>query len=130
VLSTGLIQLFGDPSADNLIAVTFFRSQVTRVSDGSPVFVREINVLVRLVHLCLVQIAGYFLAMSGFSAQIGTEFAAGSALPTLDDTGKAIIVVFVVKFIHLRGVIHRYLKPVNILIDQWRHPKIGDLGGS
>jgi serine/threonine protein kinase len=51
----------------------------------------------------------------------------------MDNTSVAIIICGIVlgmRFIHSRRVIHRYLKPANILIDAWGLAKIGDLGSA
>jgi serine/threonine protein kinase len=37
-------------------------------------------------------------------------------------------IVIRIKFIHSHGVVHRVLKPLNILLDERHHPKIGDIG--
>jgi serine/threonine protein kinase len=133
----GVVKLLEDPSRHDQIAVKFFNSETTQASDRSSAFFREIDALVLLTHPSVLRIVGYCLATRRFRAQIGTELAVGGslreALPTLNDTGKAIVIVGIVlgtKFIHSQGVIHRYLKPANILLDERGHPKIGDLGTS
>jgi serine/threonine protein kinase len=133
----GVVKLLEDPSTCDQIAAQFFDSETAQASDRSSAFFREIDALVLLTHPCVLRIVGYCLATQRFPAQIATEFAAGGslreALPTLDGTGKAIVIVGIVigmKFIHSRGVIHRDLRPANILLDERGHPKIGDLGSS
>jgi serine/threonine protein kinase len=60
--ATGVVKLFEDPSTQGLVAVKFFESKVTQVSDDSLAFFREIDALVVLTHPCVVQIVGYCLA--------------------------------------------------------------------
>jgi serine/threonine protein kinase len=103
----------------------------------------ELQRFLRLSHPCLVRIVGYSLPTSECPAQIGTEFAqhgslgkaleerrSGSVPSFLDDTGIAIIISGIVlgmQFIHSQGVVHRALKPSNILIDGRGWPRIGDV---
>jgi serine/threonine protein kinase len=99
---------------------------------------KEVEMLMKLRHPCILKIVGYSLPRGTVPAQIGTEFAKNRSLRDLlrnlakpDDTGIAIIICGIVlgmKFIHSRGIIHRDLKPENILIDEENHAKIGGLG--
>jgi serine/threonine protein kinase len=129
--------LFDDLPTRDLVGVKFFDSETTPASDGCAAFCREIDALVLRIHPSVLRIVRHCLAARECAAQIGTGFAAGGsppeALPRLVKPGKAVVVVGLVlgmKFIHSRGVVHRYLKPENVMLDERGHPKIGDLGAA
>jgi serine/threonine-protein kinase ULK/ATG1 len=134
--SCGTVTLVEDESTREQIALKIFPAGGQDVSE---LFFREIELLIRLSHPCVVRIVGYFLATRNSGAQIGTEFAVNGSLREalassaafLDDTGKAIVVAGVavgMKFIRSQGLTHRDLKPANILLDGRGYPKISDLG--
>jgi hypothetical protein len=128
----GTVKLVRDPSTNALIALK------TLDHKASDTFMKEVEMLMKLRHPCILQIVGYSLPTKTVPAQIGTEFAKNRSLRDFlrnaakpDETGIAIIICGIVlgmKFIHSRGIIHRDLKPENILIDEENHAKIGDLG--
>jgi hypothetical protein len=126
----GGVRLLEDPSTKSPIAVKKRPASLLRGIDS----------LVGLVHCCLLPIVGYSLS----PPEVGTIWAANGSLrdaltktqtgarpPFMDATGIAIIVCGVVhgmRFLHSRGVLHRNLKPENILIDERGWPLIGDVG--
>jgi serine/threonine protein kinase len=66
-------------------------------------------------------------------ADVLTLVKAGTPPSFWTDTGIRIIVAGIVcglEFIHLKGFVHRDLKPCNFLIDKGGRCKIGDLGSS
>jgi serine/threonine protein kinase len=105
-------------SVKSVDEIKLFDSDQTLASDGSLAFFREIDALLLVVHPCVVRIVGYCLV-----AQIETDFAAGDALPRLDDTVKVIVVVEV-ELIHSRRVVRRDLKLADIMFDERGHPMI------
>jgi serine/threonine protein kinase len=108
----GIIKLFQDSSAHDLIAIKFFNRNAVQSSDASTAFIREIDTLVLLVHPCVVRSVGNCLVTRRSPAQTGREFAAGGSLSDvlrrLDDTGKPIAgmgLALLLMFVHSRGVI-------------------------
>jgi serine/threonine protein kinase len=110
-------------------------------------FIREIEVL-SLSHPCLMGLIGFAFPVAGInaSAMIAMEFMSGGGLdaalervrrdnrPTFwSHTGIAIIIVGIVlgmRFLHSQHVIHRDLKPGNILLDGAGRPRICDFGSA
>jgi serine/threonine protein kinase len=141
----GVVDLVEDPLTHEEIALKSF-NEADEGRDMTVPFMREIDMLIRLSHPCLIRIVGYSLPTADLPAQIGMEFAAngslrnvldkresGSAPAFLDDTGIAMIVSGIVlgmNFVHCHGGIHCDLKPENILLDAAGRVKIGDLSSS
>jgi serine/threonine protein kinase len=104
-------------------------------------FFREIDVLVQLHDPCIVPFFGYVLRTEAAGPKVATHFMAGGSLsdaltahaPWWDETAKSIVITGVVEgmmTIHAAGVIHRNLKPSNILLDPDHRPRISDFGSS
>jgi serine/threonine protein kinase len=107
-------------------------------------FIRELEVLIRLHHPCIVRILGRVFADISRPAEIHTEYASNGSLrqaltdiaqgknrPFWDPTGIGIIICGIVlgmRYVHLSGVVHRDLKPANILLRAEGYPMIGDFG--
>jgi serine/threonine protein kinase len=108
------------------------------------VFMREIELLVRLNHPCIVRIFGYFMPSKSRRADIQMEYAANGSLRRVlalanegyklsfwTGNGVAIIICGIVLGmcrIHSQGLIHQDLKPDNILLNDRGHPLIADFG--
>jgi serine/threonine protein kinase len=114
----GVVDLVEDPLTHEEIALKSF----TRGDEGSDVtvpFTREVDMLIRLSHPCVIRIVGYSLPRGALPGQIGMEFAvngslrnaldkreSGSAPLFLADTGIAMIVSGIVlgmTLIHFQG---------------------------
>jgi serine/threonine protein kinase len=137
----GIVKLVEDPTTKTQIAVKYFNKPDDIDLDHDAMFLREVELLVRLQHPCILQIIGYSLSNRKGRAQIGMKFAVNGSLrsvlnPTprpsfMNGTGIAIIlygVAYGMAFLHSKGAIHRDLKPENILLDECGWPKIGDFG--
>jgi hypothetical protein len=108
------------------------------------VFIREIEVLVKLNHPCIVRIFGYLMPSESRRGAIHMEYAANRSLKHVlglarthckpvfwTSTGIAMIICGIVlgmRFIHSRGFIHQDLKPDNILLNDRGHALITDFG--
>jgi serine/threonine protein kinase len=140
----GVVKLVEDAPTGERIAVKSLHGPDEPDPDLGARFMREVEILIRLRHPCVLSIVGYLLPTATSRAQIGTEFAVNSSLRSaldklrsgsppdfMNDTGIAIIVgglAHGMKFIHSSGVIHRDLKPENVLLDKCGWVRIGDLG--
>lgn len=107
---------------------------------------REINILSQLVHPCVVKFIGYspvdfeknlhpvlvteFYPNGSLRGIIGLE-RSSQILPKWNDTKKLINIYGIASammFLHQHNVLHRDLKPDNILEDEYLFPKITDFG--
>jgi serine/threonine protein kinase len=142
----GTMKLVEDPETKMRLAVKEFNEPAIPDVDIREKFMKEIDVLVNLQHQCILPIVGYWLPTLRSPAQLGTKFAANGSLRSvlhqiqrgsrpsfMDDTGVAVIVsglTYGLQFLHSKNLIHRNLKPENILIDEEGQPLIGDFGQS
>jgi serine/threonine protein kinase len=131
-----------DPRSDRKIAIKRIYSNYFHESN----FIREVELLVKLNHPCVLRIVGYSFPSESTCAEIHTEYAENGSLASVlkratrnpkpsfwTPTGKAIAICGIVlgmRDIHSRGLIHRDLKPGNIFISADGHSLIGDFGTS
>jgi hypothetical protein len=109
-------------------------------------FLREVDIMVKLNHPCVLRILKWALPEGRGQAEIHTEFAAHGSLKGVllkvnsgekpafwNPTGIGILICSLVlgmRYIHLRRIIHHDLKPSNILVNAKEHVWICDFGAS
>ncbi len=105
----------------------------------SDIFLKESELLVKLKHPCIVNIHGILFPKESFGPAILMEYYEGGSLNELIGKKKlthdnvSIIcsgIALGMKYLHESGVIHRDLKPSDILLDEDYHPYISDFGSS
>jgi serine/threonine protein kinase len=128
-------------------AVKYFSPALRDTESPSTLaFDREFKALRELNHPCVVRVYGFEPATSTTGHALVMKFMpTGSLADVLDrveegkppdfwnDTGIAIIVCGIVvgfEFIHSKDIVHRDVKPANILIDRRGRSRITDLGSS
>jgi hypothetical protein len=134
------VTLETDPLDNRQYAVKHFHSE----SVDRSIFIREVELLTRLNHPCVLRILGWSFPRESTNAKIYMEFAANGSLESLmkrvesgssfdfwTPTGKGIIICGILlgmRFVHIHGILHRDLKPSNILINKFGHSMISDFG--
>jgi serine/threonine protein kinase len=108
------------------------------------IFMQEVQALMVLKHLCLLSFKGCCLRSGNEGPKLITEFlgcgslkpilGSGSNSPRWWTTSRRVNcisgIVLGMKSVHSKGVIHRELKPENILLDDDRRVRIADFGSS
>jgi aurora kinase/aurora kinase A len=141
--SFGSVDLYKNEATGELIAL---KSLFTTTADLTEEFMREIGALIHFRHPCILAIFGYSLPTAQDPVRIGTEYAPNGDLAQVlkhrllsdrprfaEDTGIAILIsgiVFGMRYLHRHGLLHRDLKPRNVLVDSEGHARIGDFGSS
>jgi hypothetical protein len=116
------------------------------VSSDSATFIREIEALSSLNHVCVVRMLGYVLPDEKNRAEIHLEHASGGSLEHIlrdirqdcrpsfwTNTTIGIVlsgVVLGLRYIHGKGFVHQDLKPSNILISGQHRALIADFGAA
>lgn len=118
------------------VALKLMRSEWVG-SDDLKRFMREAGFLAKLSHPAIARVleAGQLRGTLGPLPYLAMEYVQGSGLiehaRTLSLNARVSLIVSICRAVlhaHVRGVIHRDLKPDNILIDQAGQPKILDFG--
>jgi serine/threonine-protein kinase len=141
ILGTGgssIVKLGRDSTTGNVIAVKYLRQQDEKT------FIRELDVLAKLYHPCIVRIFGRVFPDASRSAEIQIEYAPNGSLSDVlakiqqgqspffwNPTGIGIIICGIVlgmRYVHSSGVVHRDLNPGNILLRSEGYPMISDFG--
>jgi TPR repeat protein len=138
----GVVELMKHNTTSKLIAVKYF--QAGPGFDSSRI-AREVGALLDLRHPCILEIIGWSMPNSECrQARMATEYMPNGSLEevlalvnknqapkfwTHENITKIIIGVLVgLKFMHSKNIIHRDIKPGNLLLDKDYRVRIGDFG--
>ena len=131
----GVVMLARQRSLDRLVAIKQLRRGRAYDEANRQRLGREARVLARLDHRAIVRL--YDVIGSGTAVLIVMEYVPGSSLDRLrvptDVDGPAALriladVADALEHAHARGVVHRDVKPANVLVTESGHAKLSDFG--
>jgi serine/threonine protein kinase len=138
----GVVKLMRHKETSELIAVKFFNPGMELTWDENFL---EVAVLCSLHHARVLRVIGWsFPNEEGMEAQIATEYMSNGSLEDVLSLARkkeepnwwtheniSILIIDIVdglRYIHSQNVIHRDMKPANILIDSEYRARIADFG--
>jgi serine/threonine-protein kinase len=119
------------------LALKLLRPEVAKVESALVRFKREVEICSALIHPSIVQVYGmeqtesgiYFLTMEYVKGRSLAAFLKdGEALPLDQAFSYVVPICCALDYAHREGVIHRDLKPDNILVDENDDAKLADFG--
>jgi serine/threonine-protein kinase len=131
----GVVYCARDQELDRIVALKVLRAGLTGSQEEQDRFLREARSAAQLKHPHIVTL--HEAVQSGERCYLACEFVAGMTLAERIVTGRpsfresAALVATVAEaldYAHRQGVIHRDVKPSNILLDQHGEPHLTDFG--
>lgn len=133
--SFGLVFLAKDPRLDRQVVIKLLHEEANAVSPDRQHLLREARLAGGMRHPGLVTI--YDVVFEEGRCAVIMEYVAGGTLGERlaqgETTRLALLewiaaVADALHAAHTAGLVHRALKPANILLDAWNRPKVADLG--
>lgn len=134
--AAGVIHLALDVEEDELVAVKHLsRAAVERHRNAVARFMREVRILQRLEHPNLVRVVHCgrakgrpYFAMEYIDGQTLNQVLAKKPLELRTGLKVAERLANALGYIHQHGIVHRDVKPSNILLDKKLNPRLADFG--
>lgn len=124
-----------DTKADRYVALKMLHRQFSGDNTIRTRFVQEAKTIAQLNHPAIVPILhaaqvgeDLFLAMPLMTGGSLADRVARGPLPTIDTVNVMDRIASALDYAHARGIIHRDVKPANILFDEWGQAWLGDFG--
>jgi eukaryotic-like serine/threonine-protein kinase len=124
-----------DRLLERTVALKILHEQYTRDEDYVERFRREARAVAQLTHPNIVTVIDrgeqdgrQFIVFEYVDGQNLKELSAGGPLDAREAIGLALQVAHALSFAHARGLVHRDVKPQNVLLNDDRQAKVTDFG--
>ena len=131
----GMVYQAHDPQIDRLVALKVLREDRLTTQDYVQRFLKEATAIGRLSHAGIVTVydvgqdhGTIYIAMEFLEGQPLDQLAAGRKMPLADVVRIGAQVARALHYAHDRGIVHRDIKPPNIIITNEGTAKVTDFG--